>query len=67
MIKSNGSLTIAELAGHVGISTRAVEKQISKLKAENRIRRVGSLRGGLLGNSSAILNLEGVTCRRMRV
>jgi ATP-dependent DNA helicase RecG len=46
LIKSNGSFTIPELAADLGISTRAVEKQIAKLKAENRIRRVGSLRGG---------------------
>lgn len=46
LVKSNGLLTIPELANHLGISTRAVEKQIAKLKAENRIKRVGSLRGG---------------------
>ena len=46
LLKSNGSLTIPEIASHLEISTRAVEKQIANLKAENRIRRVGSLRGG---------------------
>lgn len=46
MIRLNGSVTIAELADRIGISTRAVEKQIAKLKAENRVKRIGSLRAG---------------------
>jgi ATP-dependent DNA helicase RecG len=46
MIRSNGSVTISELANQIGISTRAVEKQLATLKAENRVRRVGSFKGG---------------------
>lgn len=46
MIRSNGAVTIAELAERIGISTRAVEKQLAKLKAENTIKRIGSLRAG---------------------
>jgi ATP-dependent DNA helicase RecG len=45
MIRSNRSVTISELANHIGISTRAVEKQLATLKAENRVR-VGSYKGG---------------------
>ncbi|HMQ46595.1 MAG TPA: ATP-binding protein, partial [Saprospiraceae bacterium] len=46
MMKINRSVTIAELAEHINISTRAVEKQIANLKDENRIRRVGGTKGG---------------------
>jgi ATP-dependent DNA helicase RecG len=46
MLRTNGSLTIADLADHIGISTRAVEKQLAKLKKENIISRVGSFKGG---------------------
>lgn len=46
MIKSNSAVTIAELADHIGISTRAVEKQLAKLKDEKKVRRVGSPKGG---------------------
>jgi hypothetical protein len=40
------AITIGELAMELGISTRAVEKQVSKLKDSGRIRREGSDRGG---------------------
>ena len=46
MMKTNRFVTIAELAEHMEISTRAVEKQIANLKDENRIRRVGGAKGG---------------------
>jgi ATP-dependent DNA helicase RecG len=46
MMKTDSSVTIAELANHIGISTRAVEKQIAKLRDEKRIRRVGGAKGG---------------------
>lgn len=46
LISADGQITIPEIAEHLGISTRAVEKQISKLKDENRIMRVGSPKGG---------------------
>ena len=46
MIFSNGSITIPEIADQLGMSTRAVEKQLAKLKEEKQIRRVGSSRGG---------------------
>ena len=38
--------TIAELAELLGLSTRAIEKQIAKLKKENRLERTGSARKG---------------------
>ncbi|MBK7334942.1 MAG: putative DNA binding domain-containing protein [Saprospirales bacterium] len=46
MIRQNNNITIAELAEHIGISTRAVEKHLANLKEEKRINRVGSLKGG---------------------
>jgi predicted HTH transcriptional regulator len=46
LIKTNAHITIKELAEQLNISTRAVEKNISKLKAENRVERIGSDKGG---------------------
>ncbi|MBU4262036.1 MAG: hypothetical protein KKC76_09205 [Proteobacteria bacterium] len=34
------------MAGRLGLSPRAVEKQIAKLREEGRIRRVGPAKGG---------------------
>jgi len=38
--------TIPELADKLGVTTRAVEKQISKLKKLGRLRRIGPAKGG---------------------
>jgi len=38
--------TISKIAEYLDLSTRAVEKQIAKLKQEKRIRRVGPSKGG---------------------
>ena len=46
LIRRNNKITIDELAERIGISTRAVEKQISRLKEKNLIVRVGSNKGG---------------------
>ena len=46
MLKETPALTISALAQHLKLSTRAVEKQIAKLKAQNRLRRVGANKGG---------------------
>jgi len=46
LIKADTQITIKELAEQLKISTRAIEKNISKLKAENRIERIGSDKGG---------------------
>lgn len=46
MMRINKKVTIAELAKSIGISTRAVEKQISALKENNRIKRIGPDKGG---------------------
>jgi ATP-dependent DNA helicase RecG len=39
-------ITADKLAQLLGISQRAVEKQIAKLKAENKLRRIGPAKGG---------------------
>ncbi|MBW1809242.1 MAG: HTH domain-containing protein [Deltaproteobacteria bacterium] len=39
-------VTISEIAIELGITTRAVEKQISNLKESGRIERVGPDKGG---------------------
>ena len=46
LIKANNQITIKELAEQLKISTRAIEKNISKLKTVNRIERIGSDKGG---------------------
>jgi Fic family protein len=46
LIQQNSQVTIKELAEQIGISTRAIEKNIAKLKSENRIERIGGDKGG---------------------
>ncbi len=46
LIKQNAQITIKELAEQLNVSTRAVEKNISKLKTEARIKRIGGDKGG---------------------
>lgn len=46
LIKANTQITIKELAVQLKISTRAIEKNILKLKTENCIERIGSDKGG---------------------
>ncbi len=45
-IQENPNVSIAEIAGQIGMTTRAVEKQLKKLKDANFIRRVGSDKSG---------------------
>ncbi|WP_261598082.1 HTH domain-containing protein [Methanoculleus formosensis] len=40
------TVTIAELARSVGVTDRAIKKQIEKLKQQGRLRRIGPARGG---------------------
>ena len=46
LITDNSEITIPEIADNIGISTRAVEKHIAKLKLEGIIMRVGSDKAG---------------------
>ena len=46
IIKKNPTITIPQLAKRLQISSRAVEKQLAKLKEEQRLGRVGSNRNG---------------------
>lgn len=46
LIKENNRITIPELADNIKISTRAIEKQIEKLKNENKLKRVGGRKHG---------------------
>jgi len=45
-LKQNPKFTIKELAQILDLTTRAIEKQMAKLKNENKILRVGSARKG---------------------
>jgi ATP-dependent DNA helicase RecG len=46
LINENNSITISELAKMIGLTTRAIEKQIDKLQKKNKIKRTGSDKSG---------------------
>ena len=46
LLKADPKLAARAIADALGISTRAVEKQIAKLREEGRIRRIGPDKGG---------------------
>lgn len=46
MMSEQPTITTALIAQQIGISTRAVDKQIAKLKASGRLQRIGADKGG---------------------
>ena len=46
LIKNDPNISAAAIAEQIGVSSRAVEKQLKKLRDENLIRRVGPDKGG---------------------
>ena len=46
LLRQNPTYTIKELSNILDLTTRAIEKQLSNLKKENRLKRVGSARKG---------------------
>jgi len=46
LIRDNKNITIPEIAQELGLSTRAIEKQIAKLKEQNKLKRIGPDKGG---------------------
>ena len=46
LITSNPFMTAREIAGHLGLTLRAVEKQLSSFKKAGRLRRIGPDKGG---------------------
>ena len=46
LMRNDPKITVANLALHIGITERAIKKQIGKLKAQGRIRRIGPDKGG---------------------
>ena len=46
LIKEDDHITIPEIAQRIELSTRAVEKQIAKLKEQNKLKRIGPDKGG---------------------
>jgi ATP-dependent DNA helicase RecG len=46
LLKTEPALAAREIAQRIGISSRAVEKQIAKLRKQGRLRRIGPARGG---------------------
>lgn len=46
LLSRDGSLTALALAARIGITPKAVEKQIARLKADGLIERIGPDKGG---------------------
>lgn len=46
LMQHDPTVTIAELARSVGVTDRAIKKQIEKLKQQGRLRRIGPARSG---------------------
>lgn len=46
LIKARPKITVVELARGTGLSTRGVEWNIRRLKAQGRLRRIGSTKAG---------------------
>ncbi|MDL1962577.1 MAG: putative DNA binding domain-containing protein [Deltaproteobacteria bacterium] len=47
LLADTPEMTIPQLAKALGISTRAIEKQIAKLQKSNQLKRIGPAKGGL--------------------
>ncbi|TVQ16843.1 MAG: HTH domain-containing protein [Bacteroidetes bacterium] len=47
LMAENPEITIADLAGKIGVSTRAIDKNIAKLKSVNKIERIGTKHSGI--------------------
>lgn len=45
-IAAQPDITIPELAALTGVTERSIQSNLSKLQAENRLRRIGPARGG---------------------
>jgi len=46
LLERNSKITVLELAGKVGITTRGIEKILQRLKEKSIIKRIGPARGG---------------------
>jgi len=46
LLAASPDMTIPQLAKELGLSTRAVEKQLAKLQQDNKLQRIGPAKGG---------------------
>ena len=46
LIESNKNITIPEIASIIGVTERSIERNIQNLQKENKLKRVGSAKGG---------------------
>jgi ATP-dependent DNA helicase RecG len=46
LLAATPDMTIPQLAKELGLSTRAVEKQLAKLQQDNQLQRIGPAKGG---------------------
>ncbi len=47
MMRKNASISAAEIAQTIGMSSRVVERHIARLKATDQVRRIGPTKGGV--------------------
>ncbi len=47
LLEDNAKMTISDLADALQLSTRAIEKQIDKLKTQHRLKRIGADKGSV--------------------
>ena len=45
-MRDDSQVTILEMAKRLGITTRAIEKQIFNLKKDGKVKRIGGAKGG---------------------
>ena len=45
-MQNDPTITIADLALHIGLTQRAIKMQIGKMKVQGRIQRIGPDKGG---------------------
>ena len=46
LILQNASITIPEMTSKIGITERSIERNIRKLQAEDKLKRIGPAKGG---------------------
>lgn len=60
LLSRDNTLSAAALAERIGITHKAVEKQIARLKADGVIKRIGPDKGGLASSHETLI-FEGST------
>ncbi len=57
LINDNDQVTIAEMARITGVTTRSIERNLERLQAQNKIKRIGAAKGGhwrIIANNKSV-------------